>query len=53
VNADDSSLTKIVKIISESKYEFHNQFGEYIDILQNQIRTNYDKSGNIRVEMNY
>ncbi len=50
VNADDSSLTKI---ITESKYEFHNQFGEYLDILQNQIRTNYDKSGNISSIVKY
>ena len=50
VNADDSSLTKI---ITESKYEFHNQFGEYLDILQNQIRTNYDKRGNISSIVKY
>ena len=38
INADDSSFTNIVKVITESKYEFHNQFGEYLDILQNQTK---------------
>ena len=53
INADDSSFTNIVKVITESKYEFHNQFGEYLDILQNQTKTNYDKSGKISSIVKY
>jgi hypothetical protein len=53
VNADDTSEIKIVKLITESKYEFHNQFGEYLEILENQIKTNYDKSGNMSSVVKY
>ena len=43
--ADDLLEGKKVKLLTEYKYEFHNQFGEYLEILQNQIRTNFDKNG--------
>ena len=36
VNADNLVNDNQVKISTESKYEFHNQFGEYLEILQNQ-----------------
>ena len=47
--ADDLSEDKKVKLLTEYKYEFHNQFGEYLEILQNQIRTNFDKNGPLYV----
>ena len=52
-SADDVLDNKVVKLITESKYEFHNQFGQYLEILQNQIRTNYDKNGNISSVVKY
>ena len=45
---DDDTSTEIeVKLIVESKYEFHNRFGEYLEILQYQIKTNFDKLGKV------
>ena len=42
-----------VKLIVESKYEFHNRFGEYLEILQYQIKTNFDKLGKVSSIVHY
>jgi len=42
-----------VKLIVESKYEFHNRFGEYIEIMQYQIKTNFDKLGKVSSIVHY
>ena len=33
---DDASKDIVIKLMVESKYEFHNRFGEYLEILQYQ-----------------
>ena len=51
---DDDTSTEIeVKLIVESKYEFHNRFGEYLEILQYQIKTNFDKLGKVTSIIQY
>ena len=51
---DDDTSTEIeVKLIVESKYEFHNRFGEYLEILQYQIKTNFDKLGKVTSIIHY
>ena len=53
VNADNLVNDIHVKIRTESKYEFHNQFGEYLEILQKRIITSYDKNSNISSVVKY
>jgi len=50
---DDTSTEIEVKLIVESKYEFHNRFGEYLEILQYQIKTNFDKLGKVTSIIHY
>ena len=50
---DDTSTEIEVKLIVESKYEFHNRFGEYLEILQYQIKTNFDKLGKVTSIIQY
>ena len=50
---DDTSTEIKVKLIVESKYEFHNRFGEYLEILQYQIKTNFDKLGKVTSIIHY
>ena len=50
---DETSTDIIVKLKVESKYEFHNRFGEYLEILQYQIKTNYDKLGKVSSAIHY
>ncbi len=50
---DETSTDIIVKLKVESKYEFHNRFGEYLEILQYQIKTNYDKLGKVSSVIHY
>ena len=50
---DDTSTETEVKLIVESKYEFHNRFGEYLEILQYQIKTNFDKLGKVTSIIHY
>ena len=50
---NDTSTEIEVKLIVESKYEFHNRFGEYLEILQNQIKTNFDKLGKVTSIIHY
>ena len=51
---DDDTSTEIeVKLIVESKYEFHNRFGEYLEILQYKIKTNFDKLGKVTSIIHY
>ena len=51
---DDDTSTEIeAKLIVESKYEFHNRFGEYLEILQYQIKTNFDKLGKVSSIIHY
>ena len=52
-NGDDTGTDIAVKIIVESKYEFHNRFGEYLEILQYQIKTNFDKLGKVSSIVHY
>ena len=52
-NGDDTGTDTAVKIIVESKYEFHNRFGEYLEILQYQIKTNFDKLGKVSSIIHY
>jgi len=52
-NGDDTGTDIAVKIIVESKYEFHNRFGEYLEILQYQIKTNFDKLGKVSSIIHY
>ena len=53
VQGDDTSTNTVVKLIVESKYEFHNRFGEYLEILQYQKKTNFDKHGKISSIVHY
>ena len=53
VRSDDTSTTISVKLIVESKYEFHNRFGEYLEILQYQKKINFDKLGKISSIVHY
>ena len=53
VQGDDTSTNIPVKLIVESKYEFHNRFGEYLEILQYQKKTNFDKLGKISSIVHY
>ena len=50
---NDTSTEIEVKLIVESKYEFHNRFGEYLEILQYQIKTNFDKLGKVTSIIQY
>ena len=50
---NDTSTEIEVKLIVESKYEFHNRFGEYLEILQYQIKTNFDKLGKVTSIIHY
>ena len=51
---DDDTSTEIeAKLIVESKYEFHNRFGEYLEILQYKIKTNFDKLGKVTSIIHY
>ena len=51
---DDDTSTEIeAKLIVESKYEFHNRFGEYLEILQYQKKTNFDKLGKMSSIVDY
>ena len=50
---DDASKDIIIKLMVESKYEFHNRFGEYLEILEYQIKTNYDKLGKVTSTIHY
>ena len=53
VQGDDTSTNIAVKLIVESKYEFHNRFGGYLEILQYQKKTNFDKLGKISSIVHY
>ncbi|SVB29116.1 uncharacterized protein METZ01_LOCUS181970, partial [marine metagenome] len=50
---DNNGSDILVKLIVESKYEFHNRFGEYIEIMQYQIKTNFDKLGKVSSIVHY
>ena len=53
MQGDNTSTNIVVKLTVESKYEFHNRFGEYLEILQYQKKTNFDKLGKMSSIVHY
>ena len=53
VQGDNTSTNIVVKLTVESKYEFHNRFGEYLEILQYQKKINFDKLGKMSSIVHY